>query len=116
MDEKNKLTIYDIAQIADVSEATVSRVLNHPDRVAADTYSQVMDVIKRKGYHPNFFAQAMATQRSRFIALIIPFSEFDFTSNPYYMELLRGISNVLSGHDYFAIYCFKYSRNSTSIV
>ncbi|MFA6611143.1 MAG: LacI family DNA-binding transcriptional regulator, partial [Bacilli bacterium] len=49
----NQSKIYDIAGAAGVSLATVSRVLNHPEKVKETTRNKVLRIIKEKGYKPN---------------------------------------------------------------
>ena len=49
----NQAKIYDIAGAAGVSLATVSRVLNHPEKVKESTRNKVLRIIKEKGYKPN---------------------------------------------------------------
>jgi LacI family transcriptional regulator, gluconate utilization system Gnt-I transcriptional repressor len=58
--------------MAGVSPITVSRVLNHPDVVAADTREQVLRVIERTGYIPNLLAGGLASRRTHFVAAIVP--------------------------------------------
>ncbi|HOH18559.1 MAG TPA: LacI family DNA-binding transcriptional regulator, partial [Bacilli bacterium] len=49
----NQAKIYDIAGAAGVSLATVSRVLNHPEKVKESTRNKVLRIIREKGYKPN---------------------------------------------------------------
>ena len=49
----NQIKIYDIAGSAGVSLATVSRVLNHPEKVKKATRDKVLRIIKEKGYQSN---------------------------------------------------------------
>lgn len=68
----NKITIYDVARKADVSLATVSRVLNNPGRVKEKTRNRVLEVIKELGYRPNAIARGLASRRSTNVGLIVP--------------------------------------------
>jgi LacI family transcriptional regulator len=79
------VSIEDVAAAADVSTATVSRILNSPHLVAPGTAARVQRVIKKLGYRPNRFAQGLMTRRSRVVGIVLPdiFGEF-------YSELLRG--------------------------
>lgn len=58
-----KATSMEVAVMAGVSVATVSRVINAEPNVSATTRDKVMQVIKKLGYVPNEFAQQMARQR-----------------------------------------------------
>ena len=64
------LTIKDIAQMAGVSQGTVSKVINNYAGVSEKTKKQVMDVITKMGYEPNFSARTLATKKSNLIGLI----------------------------------------------
>ncbi|MFP7571776.1 LacI family DNA-binding transcriptional regulator [Marivita sp. S2033] len=68
-------TLNDVARIAGVSTATVSRCLNAPDRVFEDTRRRVMNAVETLGYTPNFAARVMAARRTFTIGAIIPTME-----------------------------------------
>ena len=67
-----QIKIYDIAGAAGVSLATVSRVLNHPDKVKEATRNKVLRIIKERGYKPNANARGLASRRSTTVAVVIP--------------------------------------------
>ncbi len=69
---KNVPTLDDVARLAGVSTATVSRCLNNPDRVVEKTRKRVMEAVQTLGYTPNFAARVMAAKRSFTIGAIIP--------------------------------------------
>ena len=75
----------DVARVAAVSTATVSRVLNTPGLVAPETAARVQRAIEDLGYKPNVFAQGLMTRRSRLLGLLLPDIHGEF-----YSELLRG--------------------------
>ena len=68
-------TLDDVAKLAQVSTATVSRCLNAPDRVSKDTRARVMEAVEALGYTPNFGARVMAAKRTYTIGAIIPTME-----------------------------------------
>ncbi len=68
-------TLQDVARIAGVSTATVSRCLNSPDRVVEETRKRVLSVINDIGYSPNFSARSLAARRTNTIGAIIPTME-----------------------------------------
>lgn len=68
-------TLHDVAASAGVSTATVSRVLNFPDKVAPATRDKVQSAIADLGYSPNFGAKVMAARRTNTIGAIIPTME-----------------------------------------
>lgn len=86
---KDRVTIYQVAQAAGVSLATVSRVINKQGNVTEATRSKVEDTIKRLGYKPSGLAQALATNKTTNIGVIIPSANYVYISN-----MLNGISEV----------------------
>lgn len=65
------ITIRDVARQAGVSVATVSRVLNNSTLVSADTREAVMKAVSELDYRPNANAQALATQVSDTIGVVV---------------------------------------------
>lgn len=88
----------DVAERAGVSIATVSHVLSGRRPVAEHTRLRVQQVIDDLGFQPNAIARSMVTQRTHTIALIVP----DIT-NPFYPAIARGLQDVLTPVDYFAL-------------
>ena len=77
-----KITIKEIAKLANVSTATVSKVVNHKDdNISEATRQRVLDVIDEHNYVPNRIASSMITKKTNTIGLIIP----DIT-NPFFPE------------------------------
>lgn len=88
-------TIYDVARLAGVSSATVSRFLNEPDRVAQEKRERIQTAITELNFVPKADAVAKARSAYRKIGVVAPF----FTQ-PSFMERLRGIAAVLSAEHY----------------
>ena len=88
-------TIYDVARLAGVSSATVSRFLNEPDRVAQEKRERIQAAITELNFVPKADAVAKARSAYRKIGVVAPF----FTQ-PSFMERLRGIAAVLSAEHY----------------
>lgn len=88
-------TIYDVARLAGVSSATVSRFLNEPDRVAQEKREKIQAAITELNFVPKADAVAKARSAYRKIGVVAPF----FTQ-PSFMERLRGIAAVLSAEHY----------------
>lgn len=82
---KSGVSIHDVAAAANVSIATVSRVMNNPHLVSAKTAARVQEVIQQFGYAPNPFAQGLITSSSRVLGIALPDIHGEF-----YSELLRG--------------------------
>lgn len=68
----SRLTIHDVAALANVSSMTVSRALATPERVAADTLQRVRDAVARTGYVPNALAGGLRSARTRLVAALVP--------------------------------------------
>lgn len=92
---KKPPTIYDVAKLAGVSIATISRVLNSPDKVNSDTHRQVMSAIDKLGFVPKAEARARAMQGTGRIGVLTPF----FTA-PSFVQRLRGVASSLSKANY----------------
>jgi DNA-binding LacI/PurR family transcriptional regulator len=90
-----KTTIYDVANLAGVSIATISRVLNSPDKVNAETHKKVMNAIDKLGFIPKAEARARAMQGTGRIGVLTPF----FTA-PSFVQRLRGVAAALSKANY----------------
>lgn len=65
-------TLDDVAALAGVSSATVSRFLNNPKVVAAATGGRIQAAVDETGYIPNALAGGLASNRSRMVAVLIP--------------------------------------------
>lgn len=82
---KSGTSIQDVAREAKVSIATVSRVLNQPDLVTAETAGRVREAIKLLGYVPNAYAQGLSRRHGKVLGIVLPDIHGEF-----YSELLRG--------------------------
>ena len=87
------ISIEDVARLAGVSIATVSRVINKAPTVKERNRIKVLDVIKELKFQPSVFAQRLATGKSNVVALVIPRYEGIFYSF-YALELIRGIGTL----------------------
>src|SRR5690625_541051 len=89
------ITIYDVAREANVSMATVSRVVNKNSNVKPSTRKKVIEVIDRMGYRPNGGARGLASKKTTTVGAIIP-----DISSIFYSELVRGIEDIATMYDY----------------
>ncbi|NHL56541.1 LacI family DNA-binding transcriptional regulator, partial [Staphylococcus aureus] len=87
------ITIRDVARQAGVSVATVSRVLNNSALVSQDTRDVVMKAVTQLGYRPNANAQALATQVSDTIGVVVM-----EVSEAIYAELGKEVDTVAQQH------------------
>ena len=92
-------TLDEVARVAGVSRATVSRVVNGSPKVSADVRRTVEKAIERLGYVPNRAARSLVTRRSDSIALVITEPASRLFSDPFFPRLVRGVSAALSVRD-----------------
>lgn len=85
---KKPVSILEVAQVAGVSAATVSRVFNQPEKVRSSTRDIVLAIATKHGYQPNSAASALRTQRSKILGVMLP-----TFGNPVFAECLEGIAS-----------------------
>ncbi len=93
--DKQTITIYDVAREADVSMATVSRVVNGNPNVKPATRKKVLEVIERLDYRPNAVARGLASKKTTTVGVIIP-----DVSNMFFASLARGIDDIATMYKY----------------
>ncbi len=93
-------SIREIAQAANVSTATVSRVFNHPESVAPTTRARVEAVIRQAKYSPNLVARGLRTNKMPIIGIIAP-----DIANEFFANIVVEIQVQLFARDYWAIIC-----------
>lgn len=84
-----------VADLAGVSIATVSRVLNNSKPVNAETRQRVEDAVAKLGYRTNASGRSLARAQSHLLMVLVP----DF-SNPYYGQIVQGVESVTQQHGY----------------
>ncbi len=94
------VTIRDVASKAEVSIATVSRVVNGNRPVHPDIRERVLKAIEELEYRPNYLARGLRQHNTSMIGLIIPDN-----SNPFYAELARAIEDAGFAAGYSVILC-----------
>ena len=86
----SKVDIHDVAEEAEVSPATVSRVVNQSAKVSKAKEKRVREAINKLGYKPNRFARSLRKQESNVIGVIVP-----DISNPFFASLVRGAESAV---------------------
>lgn len=119
MGDKKNYSIKEIARIADVSPATVSRVMNKTTYVDDDKKSRVLAAIEQTSYVPNKVARSLFKKSSNIIGFIVPNS-----ANPFFTEIGRYMEQVAFERGYHVIFCNssddldkenEYARNLISM-
>ena len=94
-DQPGKMDIRTVAQLANVSIATVSRTINRVSTVNPKMAKRVWEAIEKLDYFPNTQARALVSGRSRLLGLIV--SEI---TNPFFPELIQGFEDIAVEHGY----------------
>lgn len=98
-------TIIEVAEEADVSPATVSRVINQSAPVSPEKKKSVKDAVKKLNYKPNKFAHALRKQQSNLVGVVVP-----NLSNPYFSTLIRGAETYLHEKSKSVLICDTNSK------
>lgn len=88
-------TMQEVARVAGVSKATVSRVLNNSSRISEKTRSRVQEVIKSLNYEPNYIARSLSKQKTHSIGVIL-----EDIMNPFFTQVAKGVETVLKENGY----------------
>lgn len=100
MNKEKKASIKDVAREADVSLATVSRVINRLDGVKPVMQQRVLDAIAKLGYSPNHAARALVTQRTNTIGIVV-----NNLHDPFFYDLIKGFEMGAQQTSYSVIFC-----------
>lgn len=95
------MTLKEIAQMAEVSTATVSKILNGKDKYISEaTRQKVLDIAEREGYIPNAIAKSLKMKSTKTLGIIIP-----DVMNLFFSELARGVEDAAERKGYSVILC-----------
>jgi DNA-binding LacI/PurR family transcriptional regulator len=97
---KDHMTIADIANMANVSSATVSRAINGKLGDRSKVKQRVMKAIEETGFQPNVVGQSLSRQNSGFIGLIFPNTVTSILSQPYYTKTIESITFTCNQYDH----------------
>ena len=100
------MNIKEIARLADVSVATVSRVINNSEKVKSATREKVQAVMQAHNYIPSATARDLSFQRSEVVAVIVP-----DLKNPFFYGLIEGITKVAEKNR-FQVLIFNTSEDA----
>jgi LacI family transcriptional regulator len=93
-------TIREVAEIADVSYATVSHVINNTRVVSPETRQRVLDAMAQLNYRPNALARSLRQGKTNTLGLILPDS-----ANPFFAEISRSIEDEAFNKGYSVFLC-----------
>ncbi|MGN9164266.1 LacI family DNA-binding transcriptional regulator [Tissierellaceae bacterium HCP3S3_D8] len=102
------MTIKEIAKLANVSSATVSKILNGKDQYISEaTRQRVLEIVEREGYIPNAIAKSLKIKSTKTIGIVIP-----DVMNLFFSELARGIEDAAEKKGYSVILCNSDNKES----
>ncbi|WP_314426282.1 LacI family DNA-binding transcriptional regulator [uncultured Microbacterium sp.] len=96
----SRATIEEVASAAGVSRSTVSRVVNGSTAVSPEALVAVQRAIEELSYVPNRAARSLASRQTHAIALIVPEDTTTFFGDPFFAEIVAGITSALRRTDY----------------
>ena len=105
-----KITIRDVAKKANVSVATVSRVINNKGYVYEETRNTVLKIIDELGFEPNQLARSLTNHRSKMIGVIVP-----HVGTTFYGQLIEGIEQAALSYGYKTMLCNTQDSNEREI-
>ena len=109
---QEKLTIQDIARLAGVSKATVSRVMNNNPSVDPTLAERVMSIVREHRFVPNVTATGLASGRSRLIGVLAPPLTW-----PAVPEIMHGVAEYLECSSYeIVLYSIGFERNHSDVL
>lgn len=94
------VSIIDVAREANVSSATVSRVVNNINKVKPEVRQKVLDAIDALGYSPNHAARALVKQRTNCIGIIV-----NNLHDPFFHDLIKGFEMSAQQTSYAVMFC-----------
>jgi LacI family transcriptional regulator len=93
-------TLQDVAKLAGVSTATVSKVLSNTPYFSEATRQKVMAAVEQLDYRPNLAARALSSGKTHIIAVVFPYIYDAIFKDPHVMALLEGIESITTEHGY----------------
>ena len=94
------VTIKDVAKKAKVSPSTVSRVISDSDKISVATKKKVRKIMDELGYYANLNARMLVKKSTKTIGVVMKHSTSEAMHNPFFPELLSGISAECNNQDY----------------
>lgn len=104
------MTSIDVAHLADVSQATVSRAFTTPDIVAPEKLERIYRTASQVGYAPNAIGRSLASQSSRIIAVVVP------AASEYYQHALGAFARHVIPSDYQLLLFESFESDHLDVV
>ncbi|MFI5933749.1 LacI family DNA-binding transcriptional regulator [Actinoplanes sp. NPDC051494] len=107
-------TLDEVAERAGVSRSAASRVINKAPHVSRATRDAVDRAVKEMGYRPNRTARALATRQTGFVALAISHDQPELFADPFFAQIIAGVSAALEDTDLHLLLCLASSGRGRS--
>ena len=106
------ITINDIARLAGVSKATVSRVINQKPDVDPATRSKILQIMDEQGFVPSVTAAGLAGGRTRLIGVLVPSLTW-----PLMPQIMRGIGEIVEQSPYeLILYSISHEQDRSAVI
>src|SRR6202044_1116748 len=106
----NRLTIRQVADLAGVSTATVSRVINGRSEVSDRARDAVMAVVRQYGYSTNRTARGLSAGRTGLVGVTLP-----VVHHSYFSVILAGVGEALYDHDMRMVLCPTHHEHDREV-
>ena len=97
------MTIREIAKLAGVSTASVSRAINNETGISENTRKRILEIVTKVDYQPNILAKGLSQQKTYTIGIAIP-----DMSNVFYADVLKGVEDIAELYNYTVMYFNTY--------
>lgn len=102
---KEKITIVEIAKLAEVSVATVSRIINNTGNVNEEKRKRVLELIDEYNYKPNLIAKALQSSKSNTVGFVVP-----HINSPFYAQIFYETELIAKEQGYTVMLCNSESN------
>lgn len=117
MNDKNRISSAEIARLAGVSRATISRVIHNDNRVKAETREKVLEIIEKFNYSPDIAAQMLAGKKTKTIGFFVVIQDDDTGvdfgfEDTHMLNMIFEIIRVAALRGYFVLVDIVYQMNN----
>lgn len=100
LEQLMKVTIKDVARLAQVSPSTVSRALQGSTRISAEMRENIQQIADELGFRPNQMARSLVKRHSHIVGVMFPGSAANSMGHPFYPAVLRGVGQIAGERGY----------------
>ncbi|MBQ4899680.1 LacI family DNA-binding transcriptional regulator [Paenibacillus sp. Marseille-P2973] len=108
----SKITIQEIADLAGVNKATVSRVINGNRNISEKTRLKVEAIMKQHNYVPNSIARGLAFNKTFTVGFCSDYTDKRAFANPFFYKVLQGIEEIVYNHDHMFLMMSDHNHDN----